>query len=136
MFLSNMTKHRKIFVLLMTLGIFAVGVGIFPPNLSLAASTKTKPIKVIGMAQFVLKGTVVSTSANAVTLHVTNTSKNAKLFDNKNKTIVLGSQTTVTKNGKKILLTQIKSGNKVKVFGIFDKKSGSITLARWVKVVP
>ncbi len=129
-----MTSQRKIFALPIAIGIIAISIVVFSSYLAFAA-TKMQPVKVVGMAKFVLKGTVISISADTITLRITNTSKNAKLFDNKDKTISVGSKTTVTKKGKNVSLKQIKSGDKVKVFGIFDKKTGSITLVRWIKVV-
>ena len=130
-----MITIKKILILPIILAVLVVGVAMSQSGVSLAATTKTKPIKVVGMAKFVLKGTVMAVSANTLTLHISNTSKNAKLFDNKDKTITVGSKTTITKNGKGFSLKQIKSGDKVKVFGVFDKKTGNITLVRWVKVV-
>ncbi len=135
MFLNKMNYLKKSLILTAVLGVFAVGVAVLPPNISFAASTPTQPLKVVGMAKFVLKGTVTSVTADTVTIHITNTSKNAKLFDNKDKAISVSSKTTITKSGKNILLKQIKSGDKVKVFGIFDKKTGDITVVRWIKVV-
>ncbi len=135
MFLNKMTYFKKSLIILTILGVFAVGVAILPSHVSFAATRATQPLKVIGMAKFVLKGTVTSITVDTLTLHITNTSKNAKRFDNKDKTISVDHKTTVTKNGKAILLKQIKSGDKVKVFGVFDKKTGTITVVRWVKVV-
>ncbi len=148
MFSNKMIAKKKTLILPIILAVLVVGVALFQFNATFAArgimstkpsggtvSGKTQPIKVVGMAKFVLKGAVVSTTADTITLHVTNTSKNAKLFDNQDKTISVGSKTTITKNGKNILLNQVKSGNKVKVFGIFDKKSGAIMVVRWIKVV-
>ncbi len=131
-----MTGQRKIFALPIILGILVVSVIAFSSHLAFAAAKTQpiKPVKVVGMAKFVLKGTVLSTSANVLTLHVTNTSKNARTFDGKDKALSIASKTTITKNGKNISLKQIRAGDKVKVFGIFDKKKGTITLVRWVKV--
>lgn len=128
------------------LAVLAVGVVAFPLHFSSAATTATERAintkgtgavarSVVGMGKFVLQGSVTAVSTNVLTLHVTNTSKNAKVFDGKDKTLNIGSKTVLTKNGKNIALAQIKAGNKVKVFGIFDKKTGAITLVRWVKVV-
>lgn len=130
-----MITKKKILILPVVLTAFVVGVSIFQSGVSLAATTKTRPIKVIGMAKFVLNGTVMAVSVNTLTLHILNTSKNAKLFDNKDKTLTVGSKTAVTKNGKNISLSQIKVGSKVRVFGVFDKRTGNTTLVRWVKVV-
>jgi len=143
MFSNKMITKKKILILLVILAALVIGVVVFQSNFSLAATAKTKPIKAVGMAKFVLKGTVISVSrtavssanANTLTLRITNTSKNAKIFDGKDKNLSIGTKTTITKNGKNIALTQIKPGNKVKVFGIFDKKTGAIILVRWVKVV-
>ncbi len=126
MFLNKMNVQKKILIISVVLGIFAAG----------AVSAKTQPLKVVGMAKFVLRGAVLSTTAHTITVHTTNTSKNAKLFDNKDKTLNISSKTTLTKNGKSISQSQIKAGNKVKVFGIFDKKTGAITLVSWIKVMP
>ena len=130
-----MLHFKKISIALVALGAFAMSAAVVPANVSFAATTKTQPLKVVGMAKFVLQGTVSSVAGGSVTFHVTNTSKNAKSFDAKDKTLSVGSKTVITKNGKNIYLNQIKSGDKIKVFGIFDKKSGAITLVRWVKVV-
>jgi len=147
MFLNKMIAKKKILILPIIIAVLVVGVVVFQPSTSFAARAtinvkaanrtagKTQPIKVVGMAKFVLKGTVTAVSVNALTLHIANTSKNAKLFDNKDKTLIISSKTALTKNGKNIPLAQIKMGSKVKVFGIFDKKTGNITLVRWVKVV-
>ena len=131
-----MIIKKKILILPLILSALVVGVVVSQSNFSLAATTKTQPTKVVGMAKFVLKGTVTAVSTDTLTIRVTNTSKNAKLFDNKDKTLGVTAKTTITKNGKNIALNQIKSGNKVKVFGIFDKKTGVITVVQWVKVVP
>ncbi len=130
-----MIATKKILILPVILAVLVVDVAMFQPSISLAATTKIQPIKVAGMAELVLKGTVTAVSANTFTLHIANTSKNAKLFDNRDTTLTIGSKTAITKNGKNISLGQIKAGSKVKVFGIFDKKTGNITLVRWVKVV-
>lgn len=131
-----MTNLKKTLITSAVLSVFAVGIVVLPASVSFATTTKTQPLKVVGMAKFVVQGTVLSVAADTITLHITNTSKNAKLFDNKDKTINIGSKTAITKNGKNILLNQIKSGNKVKVFGIFDKKSGAVTVVRWIKIMP
>ncbi len=136
MFSNKMIIKKKILILPLILSALVVGVVVSQSNFSLAATTKTQPTKVVGMAKFVLKGTVTAVSTDTLTIRVTNTSKNAKLFDNKDKTLGVTAKTTITKNGKNIALNQIKSGNKVKVFGIFDKKTGVITVVQWVKVVP
>lgn len=136
MFSNKMTNQKKTLILPVILAILIVGVAAFPSHFSSAATTKAQPLKVVGMVKFVLKGTVTAISVDAITLHITNTSKNAKIFDGKDKVISVGTKTTITKNGKNIALSQIKSGNKVKVFGIFDKKTGAMTAVRWIKVVP
>lgn len=131
-----MINKKKILILPAIFTLLVLGAVAIPQHFSFAATTKSQPLKVVGMSKFVLKGTVMSVTADKITLHITNTSKNAKLFDSKDKTINAGSKTIITKNGKNILLNQIKSGNKVKVFGIFDKKSGAVTVVRWIKVMP
>ncbi len=134
-----MINQRKISALSSTICVFAVSMAVFSSSLAFAATKMkpqpAKPVKVVGMAKFVLKGTVLSTSANTLTIHVTNTSKNARIFDGKDRALSVAKRTTITKNGKNTTLKQIKAGDKVKVFGIFNKKSGSVTLVRWVKVV-
>lgn len=135
MFSNKMIAKKKILLLSVIIAVFVVSVAAFQSNISFAATTKTQPLKVVGMAKFVVQGTVQSTTANSITLHITNTSKNAKLFDNKDKAVSVGSKTAITKNGKNIKVSQVKYGDKVKVFGVFDKKSGSITLVRWIKVL-
>lgn len=135
MYLSSMIKQKKILILPALLVLLIFGVVAFPQQFSFAATTKTQPLKVVGRAKFVLKGTVTTVSANTLTLHVTNTSKNAKLFDNKDKVLTIISKTTLTKNARNIALNQIKTGSKIKAFGIFDKKTGSITIVRWIKVL-
>ncbi len=147
MFSNKMIAKKKILILPVILAVLVVGAAVFQSNDTFAArgiiltkptgtaGAKTQPIKVVGMAKFVLQGTVTAVSANTLTLHISNTSKNAKLFDNKDKTLTIDSKTAITKNGKNISLGQIKAGSKVKVFGVFDKKIGTITLVRWVKVV-
>ncbi len=117
---------NKVFLIIAILGILAVS------GSALAAPT----IKVAGQAKFVLKGTVVSVAQNTVKLHVTNTSKNAKVFDGKDVGVAVGSKTKVTKVGKMISSSEIKAGDQVKAFGIFNKKTNSITLVRWIKVLP
>lgn len=101
------------------------------PALAAATALKAK-----GKAKFVLKGTVTAVAANSLSIHVTNTSKNAKLFDSQDKTISVGPKTRITKNGKALSLDKIKSGDRVKIFGILDKKSGTIAFVRWIKVMP
>ncbi len=117
----------------MLTGLIAGSIAI--PFYTFASMTATQPLKVVGMAQFVLKGTVTSVVTDTLILRVTNTTKNAKVFDSKDITLTIGNKTRITKNGKHITLTQIKSGDKIKVFGIFDKKTGAITLVRWIKVL-
>ena len=136
MFSNKMTIKKKILILPTILAVLVVGITVSQSNFSLAATTKTQPTKVVGMAKFVLKGTITAISADTLTIHITNTSKNAKLFDSKDKTLTISSKTVFTKNGKNILLIQIKAGSKVKVFGIFNKKTGAITLVQWIKVIP
>lgn len=133
---SSMTYRfsKKVLASLFVFGsLITANVVVLP--LSFAATKPATPIKVMGKAQFVLQGTVTAVTAGSLTLHVVKTSKNAKLFDSKDKTITVSSKTTLTKNTKNIPLSQIKSGDTVKVFGIFDRKSGAITLTRWIKVV-
>ncbi len=133
-----MNTKNKIVSLSIVFALIMVAVATFQAGVSFAANIKTpQPIeaKVVGMAKFVLQGKVTAVSADSLTVHITNTSKNAKVFDNKDKTLSLGKKTTLTKSGKNILLSQIKMGDKVKVFGVFDKKTGAITLVRWIKVV-
>ncbi len=134
-----MITKKKILILPIILAVIIFGSAVFQSGLSFAATTKAQPAKVVGMAKFVLKGTVTAVSADTLTIHITNTSKNAKLFDSKDKVLNISSKTTLTKNGKNIRGTfpgVFKVGTKVKVFGIFDKKTGAITLVRWVKVIP
>ncbi len=126
--------NKKILASLFILGSLMVASLVVLPH-SFAATKPATSIKVVGKAKFVLQGTVTAVAADSLVLHVVKTSKNAKLFDNKDTTIMVSSKATLTKNAKNILLKQIKSGDTVKVFGIFDKKNGAITLVRWVKVV-
>lgn len=112
-----------------------LAVGIFPSNVAFAASTKTQPLKVVGMARFVVKGSVKSIKGNSITIHITSTTGNAKQFDNMDKSMSIDSKTVITKNGKKVALKQFKAGDEVKVFGVFNKKTNSITIVRWIKAV-
>ncbi len=131
-----MVAKKKILILPIVLAMFVFGSAVFPAaDVSLAATVKTKSVKVVGMAKFVLKGTVVAISSNTLIVRVSSTSKNAKVFDGKDKTLTISSKTTVTRNGKNVPLGQIKTGSKVKVFGVFDKKTGNVTLVRWIKIV-
>lgn len=126
--------NKKIFVSLLVLGSLIAGNIVVLSHSSAAA----KPVvlnKVMGKAKFILQGTVTTVTADSLTLHVVNTSKNAKLFDDKDQVISAGKKTKITKNGNTIALKNVKKGDTVKVFGIFDKKSGAITLVRWIKVV-
>lgn len=136
MYLSKMINKKKNLILPAIFTLLVFGAVALPQHFSFAVVTKPQPLEVVGMAKFVLKGAVLSVTVDTITLHITNTSKNAKLFDNKDKTIHVGGKTAITKNGKNIKVGQIKSGDKVKIFGVFDKKSGSITLVRWIKVMP
>ncbi len=131
-----MITQKKIIILPIILTILVAGVAVFQSNATFAATAKKQPTRVVGMARFILKGTVVTTSANTVTVRIKNTSKNAKLFDNKDETIKISSKTIFTKNGKHISLNQIKLGDTIKVFGIFNKKTGVIILVNWIKVLP
>ncbi len=128
-----MTNFKKKLIATATLSIFTFGLAVLP-MISAAQAKKTQPLKVVGMAKFILKGTVVSTTANTITLHITSTSKNAKVFNNKDKVISIDSKTSLTKTGKSILIKQIKPKDTLKVFGIFNKKTGSIGIVRWIKV--
>lgn len=131
-----MTNTKKALFALTVVSVFVMSVALLPANVSFAAVTKAKPIKVVGMAKFVFQGTVLSLTANSLTLHIANTSTNAKqLFDGKDKTLTIGAKTVVTKNGKNISLSKVKVGDKIRVFGIFDKKTGAISVVRWIKVV-
>lgn len=130
-----MIAKKKILLLSIITAVFVVSAAVFQSHIAFAATTKTQPIKVVGMAKFIFKGRVTAVSANTLTLHISNTSKNAKLFDNKDTTLMIGSKTATTKSGKNIPLGQIKTGSNVKVFGVFNKKTGNITLVRWIKVV-
>jgi hypothetical protein len=132
---NKMTIKNKILIFPFIV-VAIVSIATFQSDLSLAATTKAQSVKVVGMAKFVLKGTITTVSTDRLNIHITNTSKNAKLFDSKDKTLTIGSKTVLTKNAKNISLAQIKTGSKVKVFGIFDKKTGAITLVRWIKVIP
>lgn len=137
MYLNKMISipNRKILVSVLILSSLLVGSFAFAPH-SFAATKPATTIKVVGKAKFVLQGTVTAVAIDSLTLHVTNTSKNAKLFDSKDKTITVSKNTKITKNGGIIYLKDIKKNDTVKVFGIFDKKTGLITLIRWIKVVP
>ena len=135
MFLNNMATKKKILASSVILVALTVGIVAVQANIVSAAMAKTQQVKAIGKAKFVLQGTVTAVSANTVTLHVVNTSVNAKQFDNKDKTFTVTAKTVVTKSGKNIALNQIKPGAKVKVFGIFDKKTGTVTVVRWIKVI-
>ncbi len=123
----------------MILGSLVLGNMVFLPYSFAAPKTvplkPTSSVKVMGRAKFVLQGAVMAVTADSLTLHVANTSKNAKLFDSKDKTITVGKKTKITKDARIITLKQINKGDTIKVFGVFDKKSGAITLVRWVKVV-
>lgn len=129
------TLNKKSLISLFILGSLVVG-GLAVLPSSLAATKPTASVKVTGKAKLVLQGTVTATTVNSLTLHIANTSKNAKIFDNKDKAIAVGSKTKITKNGRVIALNKISKGDTVKVFGIFDTKSGVITLVRWIKVIP
>lgn len=131
-----MTNSKKTLLALTVLSVFAMSVVLVPARVSFAAVTKAKPIKVVGMAKFVFQGTVLSLTANSLTLHIANTSTNAKQwFDGKDKTLTMGAKTVVTKNGKNISLSKVKVGDKVRVFGVFNKKTGAVTVVQWIKVV-
>ena len=130
-----MATKKKILALPVILVALVVGIAAVQTNIAFAATAKTRQVKVVGKAKFVLQGTVTAVSANTATLHVINTSVNAKQFGNKDKTFTVTTKTVVTKSGKNIALNQIKSGAKVKVFGIFDKKTGTVTAVRWIKAI-
>lgn len=126
--------NKKTLVSLAILGSFVAGsFGIV--SHALAAPKPVPPVPVLGKAKFVLKGMVTAVASTTLTFRVTNTSKNAKLFDGRDQVIPVGKSTKITKRGRVIGLSQIHKGDTVKVFGIFDRKSGEITLVRWVKVV-
>lgn len=127
------SKKQTALLSILFVGLILVGSFALPANAATAKSATS--IKALGKAKFVLKGTVLSSTSNSITIHVTNTSKNAKQFDGKDQTISIGARTKITKNGKMISLDQIKAGDKVKVFGIFDKKTNKISLVRWIKVI-
>jgi len=121
---------------ILTLGFLLVGNSVITPySFAATIARPTTSIKVIGKAKFVLQGTVATIVADSLTLHVVNTSKNAKLFDNKDQIIAAGKKTKITKNGHIIALKDVTKGDTIKVFGVFDKKSGAITIVRWIKVV-
>lgn len=128
-----MTSKKRV-ALLSILLISLLFAGSFALLANATTAKSATPIKAIGKAKFVLKGTALSSTSNSITIHVTNTSKNAKVFDGKYQAINIGAKTKITKNGKMFSLGQIKTGNKVRVFGIFDKKTAAITLVRWIKV--
>ncbi len=133
--MSN-TLNRKLFTSILVLSSLVFGSFVFASHAFATTAPKVTSTKVTGMAKFVLKGTVMTTSADSLMLHVTNTSKNVKRFDNKDQTITIGKNTKITKNGHVVAFSKITKGDIIKVFGIFDKKSGTISLVRWIKVMP
>ncbi len=127
--------NKKILVSLFILGSLMMASFVVLPH-SFAATKATTSVKVTGKAKFVLQGTVTAVTTDSLTLHVVNTSKNAKFFDNKDQTVSAGKKTKITKNGHVVALKDIAKGDTIKVFGVFDKKSGAIALIRWIKMVP
>ncbi len=120
------------------LGLAAANIGVIAPA---AAATKApapkKPIvRVVGKAKFVLKGQVVSVGTGELAVDVKNTTKNAKTFDGKKVVLKVAAATKITKNGKRVALKAVPVGGQVKVFGIFDAKTGAVTSVRWIKVLP
>ncbi len=98
-------------------------------------TTTAKPkVKVQGLAKLVVGGTVVSQTPTSLTVRVTSSSKNAKTFKDKNVTVSVDPKTRITKNGKTASLPTLSAGTKVKVFGVFNKQTGTIKQTRWIKV--
>ncbi len=130
---------NKFSLSLIVLAVFSLFVFSVSTNNATAASTSKKTpttakVKVQGLAKLVLAGTVISQNNGSLTIHITSSSKNAKVFKNKDVTVSTDSKTRITKSGKAVSVATLSTGTKVKVFGIFDKKAGTIKQIRWIKV--
>lgn len=102
----------------------------------LGATHTVKKVPVVGMAKFVARGSVVNVSTSSFTFHANSTSKNSSFLKAKDQVIPIGTNTKITKKGKKVAFSKLAKGAKVKIFGIFDKKSNSIVKVTWVKILP
>lgn len=100
---------------------------------------KHKTVKAkVGLSKIVAEGIVVGTNASSrsLTVHVLAASKNAKAFLNLDKTFSLDPATKITKNGKALMISDLKSGDRVRLTGILDKNHPETGKIRWVKVLP
>lgn len=97
-------------------------------NFSSAATMQTT-----GMAKFVALGSVVTVSPGSVIVNVRSANKGSNLKGN-NKSFSIKSTTRVTKRGKIVKLLSLKTGTRVKVFGVTDKKTGE-NKVNWIKVI-
>lgn len=98
-------------------------------------SSSKASVSVAGKSNVVFIGTVSAVNDTSLVVLVTKTSKNITILKNTSQTLPILKKTKVTKNGKKIDLKSIPQGTKVKIFGIYDKKTSTFVKVRWVKVL-
>lgn len=119
-------------------GLMVAGISLLPTiAVAQIGAIKIAPenmVAAVGMSKFVAAGTVVSSGKNSVSVQVGKTSANAPTFKGKVINTKIDANTRVSKNGKTVSATSVKPGTTVKVYGIYDKKTGAITKTRWVQV--
>lgn len=131
---------KKIFLhTVATIAIMFAGSSVALAATAPATNGTVSPVKapavLVGKSKFVIEGTIVSASATTVNVAITSTSKNMVALKKTTQSIPITAATKLTQQGKKVEPSKLSAGMKVKVFGVYDKKTSKFVKVRWIKVL-
>ncbi len=134
--ISIITSLTLLFTMSMSAGVEVASAATATKAAQQQVTPKAKvATKKTGRSQFVLRATVSQVGGSTVVVRVTGTTKNVSKLKQTDQTLTLMDTTKITKAGKKIALSSLTAGTKVKVFGIYDKNTSSLSKIQWIKVL-